>query len=162
MQPENTGLLATQAMIHAASGRSAEALDALDALQKDQPKLAETSRRVVESILNNQNSHFCILPAREDLFDDFWKAFAEKAGKLRQLYETDEDSRAIAMLEKMFAPLFPFPGEEVSFRLKMNPQNQMALDLIDGYSLSLEAGIEKLLKKCPPEIKAGWAIHSAH
>lgn len=162
MQPENLSLLSTEAMIHAACGRSEEAESAIERMEKGNHQLAEASRKIINTILEGKNSHYCAMPAREDEFDDFWHAFAEKSVQLRQLYETDEDPKALALLEKMIAPLFPYPDEAAGFRLKMNPQGKMQLVLLDSYSLSLECGLKKLLAVCPQELKQSWDFQLEH
>lgn len=162
MQPENLSLLSTEAMLHAACGRRGEAMDAIALLEKSNAQLAEGSRRVVDTILDGKNSHYCALPAREDLFEDFWRQFTLEADNLKLLYETDEDAKAARILEKMLAPLFPYPDEPAGFSLKMNAQGQMLLVLTDGYSLSLQEGLKKLLAAAPKELKTGWEFRLEH
>lgn len=162
IKPDSAGILASEAMLYAAKGQAEPARAALQQLKASIPQLHDATAAIVEKILAGEHSHFCIMPAREDLFEDFWKQFSENADSFKRLYEDDEDARVNAQIEKLLAPLFPFQETPVAFRLKMNPQGRMCLELMDGYSASLHAGCEKLLEACPEELMERWEFEIAH
>lgn len=156
IQLNSPGITATEAMLLAVRGDAEAARAALESLQAQAPQLHAATAAIVEKIIAGEHSHFCAQPAREDLFEDFWKQFSENADAFQRLYEDDEDARANIQIEKLLTPLFPFLEGPMAFRMKMNTQGKMRLELSDGYSLSLQEGCKKLLDACPEELRARW------
>ena len=149
------------ALLCAATDRKTEARSRLARLRELSPEREAAAVLRIEEILSGKSPHFCLIKPDMMKLEAFWGWFS---GHEDFFYRTVTEGMPAFACRELTGKLFElFGSKDETVRVTLERDNgRVCLGFIDGYSLSYEIWLGRLVDLAPAELKPRWSFYVTH
>lgn len=149
------------AILYAATDRRAMAKEKLALLREELPEAESRAVLTVEEILVGKNPHFCLQKIDTKKLEDFWQWFSENEERLRIQLSAMPEGQPFSELHMRLYESFGYKDETVNY-IASRDGDKIALGFLDGFSITYEIWLERLVDTAPAGLKENWSFYAAH
>lgn len=150
-----------EAILHAVLQDEDNMHKSMEKLKTSSSPLYETTRKMVESIINKTNPAFFPIDTDAEKIDLFWQWFDEYRVLLLKRLASEQYEEGIIPITEKLLETFPFLGEPPILSLGENEKGYV-LELRDLYLTAIKSAFDELLLKCPSNISEEWQFVIVH
>ena len=159
--PEQKGRAAAEAILAAAEGDGERARNAVEKLAADASSSYETTKVMVERILNKEHPHFTSIEVNPKEVEAFWVWFKKEEAVLQKKLKQEDYQAVLQMLQQKMKEVFPFMERDPEIGIE--PEGSLyKITLADLFVRSLTSGYQELINAMPQSLAAHWRFEVAH
>ena len=158
--PEQKGRDTVIAILMAAKGDSEGAYNILNVIETQLPDIYNTTKKMVDDILDKKHPHFNAVAVPEERITSFWDWFVSNEVNLLQCLENKDYDTVFNLIQDELKKLFPFV--ERNLELGIEPKSDCyQIIFADFFMVSLKIAYRKLIDAVPQSLKKRWAFDIA-
>lgn len=159
--PEQKGRAAAEAILAAARGEAEKSQSFTESLAAQSPALYETTKKMVDDILEKKHPQFNRVTIEDGKIDAFWNWFVLNDSILLQRLESEEYDTFSQMIQSKLREVFPFMERNLEFGIEPRGDFYQII-FADFYMVSLEYGYKGLIDAAPESLSKHWVFDIAH
>ncbi len=153
--PEHPGRAVTEAILAAAEGDKDRAYRCADIVADQLPQLYETTKHMVDEILEGRHPQFSEIPLERERIDAFWEWFVSSEDHLLNMLKTKEYDAVFQSVQPKLKELFPFMKRDLDFGIEPG-EGAYIITFADYHMTSLEKGYKELIDTEPEHLSEHW------
>ena len=161
LYPDAPGRAAPEAALYAIRGNAEQVAACIEVLKAENEDIAAAVKESTDKILAGTDPVFFPVPVEEEKMAAFWKWYATYEAELKEKLDAEQYDDGLTPIAKELLATFPFLEEIPNVGLGKNAAGYV-LELKDYYAVGIVDAYEKLLARCPAEIKEKWQFVIAH
>lgn len=153
--PEQPGRTATEAILAAAEGDKERAYCCTDTIARQLPPFYETTKQMVDEILEGRHPQFSRIPIEKEQIDAFWDWFVSNEDFLLNMLKIKEYDAVFQLVQPKLKELFPFMKRDLDFSIEPE-EGTYKIAFADYHMTSLENGYKELIDAKPERLSEHW------
>ncbi len=153
--PEQNGRNATEAILKAAKGEVEKAYYFVDSIATQLPFFYETTKKMVDDILEKKHPHFNKIELSKESIVEFWDWFVSNEVSLLKKLEMEDYDNVFKMVQPKLKEIFSFMERDLEFGIE--PLDEFyCITFADFFVVSLEQGYKELIDAVPQSLAKHW------
>lgn len=148
-------------VIDALEGNSDKVNQHLLQLEKEDLRIYQASKNLVDNIYNKCNPTFFVIDIEAEKIKSFWQFFVDKQDTLINSLKQEDYEQFVAMIQEALQKVFTFMNDHIEVGIEDNEGSYNVI-FADFYMKSLEAGYQRILSSKPVEVKTCFNFIQSH